>query len=85
MFTGVTLVVPEYESSRMIISAQMCTGQRVVVVHHCVTVELLTPFFCVWDVGETLSASCGKVLCIYCKSVCPLSEECVCVYPPLLE
>ena len=44
MFTGVTLVVPEYESSRTMISAQMFTGQRVVVVRHCVTVVFLTPF-----------------------------------------
>ena len=56
MFTGVTLVVPEYESSRMMISAQMFTGQRVVVVRHCVTVAFLTLFFCVRNVGDTLSA-----------------------------
>ena len=56
VLTGVSRVVPEYESSQMMISAQMRTGQRVVVVRHCVTVAFLTPFFCVRNVGETLSA-----------------------------
>ena len=55
VFTGVLRVVPEYESSRMMISAQMRTGQRFVVVRHCVTVAFLTPFFCVRNVGDTLS------------------------------
>ena len=55
VFTGVSRVVPEYESSRMMISAQMRTKQRVVVVRHCVTVAFLTPFFCVRNVRETLS------------------------------
>ena len=54
MFTGATLVVPEYESSWKMISDQMFTGQRVVIVRHCVTVAFLTPFFCVRNVGETL-------------------------------
>ena len=56
VFTSVSRVVPEYESSRMMISAQMRTGQRVVAVHHCVTVAFLTPFFRVRNFGETLSA-----------------------------
>ena len=56
MFTGVSLVVPEYESSRIMISTQMCTEKRVVVVRHCVTVAVLTPFFFVHNGGETLSA-----------------------------
>ena len=56
MFTGVSRVVPEYESSRMMIYAQMRTGQRVVAVRHYVTVAFLTPFFCVQNVGEILSA-----------------------------
>ena len=56
MFAGVSRVVPEYDSSRMMISVQMRTDQRVVVVRNCVTVEFLTPFFCVRNVGETLSA-----------------------------
>ena len=38
VFTGVPRAVPEYESSRMMISAQMRTGQRFVFVRHCVTV-----------------------------------------------
>ena len=54
MFTGVSCAVPEYESSKMMISAQMRTGQGVVDVHHCVTVAFLTPFFYVRNVGETL-------------------------------
>ena len=49
-------VVPEYESSRMMISAQMLTGQRVVAVRHCVNVAFLTPFFCLRNFRETLSA-----------------------------
>ena len=48
--------VPEYESSRMMISSQMCIGKRVVSVRHCVTVAFLTPFFCMRNVWETLSA-----------------------------
>ena len=38
MFTVVARVVLEYESSQMMIYAQMHTGQRVVAVHHFVTV-----------------------------------------------
>ena len=53
MFNGVSRVVPEYDFSRMIISAQMCTGKRVVAVRHCVTVAFLTPSLCVRNVGET--------------------------------
>ena len=56
VFPGVSLVVPEYESIQMMISAQMFTGQRVVVVRHFGTVTFLTPFFYVWNIGETLSA-----------------------------
>ena len=56
MFTGVSHVVPEYESSQMMISAQMRTGQRVVVVQHYVTVAFLTRFYCVRNIEETLSA-----------------------------
>ena len=56
MFTGVSRVVPEYESSWIMISAQMRTGQSVVVFRHCVTVVFLTLFFFVRNVGETLSA-----------------------------
>ena len=44
VFTGVSHVVPEYEPSRMIISAQMRTGQRVVAVRHCVTVGFYPRF-----------------------------------------
>ena len=56
MLTGVSHVVPGYDSSMSMISAQMHTGQRFVVVRHCVTVEFLTPFFCVRNVGYILSA-----------------------------
>ena len=56
VFTGVSRVVPEYESSQMMIFAHMCTGQKVVAVRHCVTVAFLTLFFCVRNVKETLSA-----------------------------
>ena len=80
MFTGVSRVDPEYESSQIIISAQMRTGQRVVAVRHCVTVAFLTPFFCVQNVRDILSARwrvpllCGKVRSVLCKNVYPLSE-----------
>ena len=56
VFTGVSRVFPEYESIRMMISAHMHTGQRVTAVWHCVTVAFLNLFFCVRNVGETLSA-----------------------------
>ena len=56
MFTGVSHVVPEYESSRMVIYAQMRTRQCVVAVRHCVTVEFLTPYLCLRNSRETLSS-----------------------------
>ena len=56
VFTGVSRVVPKNESSWMMIYAQMCTRQRVVVVHHCVAVAFLNPVFCVRNAGETLWA-----------------------------
>ena len=45
LFTGVASVVPEYESSWMMIYAHMRTGKRVVDVCHCVNVAFLTSFF----------------------------------------
>ena len=54
--TGVSHVVPGYESSLMIIYAQMRTSQRFVIVRHCVTLAFLKPFFCVRNVGDTLLA-----------------------------
>ena len=59
MFTGVSRVFPEYESSQIMISAHMRTRQRAVTVRHCVTVAFLTPFFYVLNVGETLSDRWG--------------------------
>ena len=56
MFTGVSRVVTDYDSSQMMIYSHMCTGQMVVAVRHCVTMEFLTPFLYVRNVGETLSA-----------------------------
>ena len=56
MFTDVSRVVPGYESSGMMISAQMLTENRVLVVPYFVTVVFLTSFFCVRNVGETLLA-----------------------------
>ena len=88
MFTGVSHVVPEYESSRMMISAQMRTGQRVVVVLHCVTVAFLTPFSVCKMLGRPYlpdrGSQCrGKVHRVLCKNVYPLSEGCVFIFPPL--
>ena len=56
VLTGVSRVVPEYESSWMMISSQMRTGQRVLAVLHCVNMAFLTPFLCVRNVRDTLSA-----------------------------
>ena len=56
MSTGVSRVVPEYESSQMMISAHMRTVQRVVTIRHFINVEFLTPFFCVRNARDTLSA-----------------------------
>ena len=56
VFTGVSRVVPEYESNRMMIYAHIRTGQMVVAVRHCVTVVFLTPFFYVQNIRKTLSA-----------------------------
>ena len=56
MSTGVSRVVPEYESSQMMISAHMRTVQRVVAIRHFINVEFLTPFFCVRNARDTLSA-----------------------------
>ena len=58
VFTGVSRVLPEYDSSRIIISSQMRTGQRVVTICHCVTVEFFIPFLCVQNARETWSARC---------------------------
>ena len=53
MFTGVTLVIPEYDSSRTMISAQIFTGQRVLVVRHC---GILDPnFLCAECWGDLVS------------------------------
>ena len=56
VFTVLSRVVPGYESSGMMISAQMLTENRVLVVPYFVTVVFLTSFFCVRNVGETLLA-----------------------------
>ena len=87
MFTGVSCVVPEYDSSRMMISPHMRTGQRVVSVRHCITVAFLTPVSVSGILGRTYQLYGGshcrvKVLCVICKNVYPLSEGCVCVCPP---
>ena len=88
MFTRVSRVVPEYESSRMMISAQMCTRQRVVVVRHSVTVLFLTPFFlCAECRGDLISSTedptvVGKFSAIYVKLYIPfLKNACAFVLP----
>ena len=64
VLTVVSRVVTRYESSQMMIYAQMSTGQRVVVVRHCVTAEFLTPFFYGRNVGENSSSRWGiPLLC----------------------
>ena len=88
MFTGVSHVDSEYESSRMMISAQMRTGHRVVANQHCVTVAFLTPFSVCIMPGIPYLPDGGshcrvKVRGVFCKNVYPLSEGYVCVCPPL--
>ena len=56
VFAGVSPDVPGYESSQMMISAQMRTGKSFVVVCRCVNVAFLNPFFWVPNVGDTLSS-----------------------------
>ena len=82
VFTGVSHVVPEYESSWMMISAQMKTGQMFVVFSHCVTVAFFLPFFYVRNVGDILSARWRIPLSWesylrFCENVYPLFEGCV--------
>ena len=88
MFTGVSHVVPEDESSRMVVSAQMRTGQRVVTARHCVTVTFLTHFSVCGMSGMPYLPDGGyhcpvKVYGVFCKNVYPLSEGCLCICPPL--
>ena len=47
--------VPGYESSIEMMSPHIFTVHRLLLVHHWVTVALLTPLFCVMEVGETFS------------------------------
>ena len=54
MFTGVSHVVLEYESSWMMIYAQISSGQRVVAVRHCVTVAFLFVFLCAECRGDLI-------------------------------
>ena len=80
MFTSVSRVVPEYESSWMMISAQMRTRQRVVVVRHCVTVAFLTLFLCMRNVGRPYQldggSHChGKVICGFVKTYIPFLKD----------
>ena len=87
MFTSVSRVVPEYESIRMMIYAQMHTGKRVVAVCHFVTVAFLTPFFVCGMSGIPYWPDGGshcrvKVCGVFCKNLYPLSEGCVCVFLP---
>ena len=56
VFTGVLYYKPRYEYSLMKMSALTCTRQRCFPVRHWVTVAFLTPFLCVLNVNETLSA-----------------------------
>ena len=57
-FSGVSPVATGYESSMVIIYAQMWIGQRFVVILHCITVGFFTPFFWVRNVEDTLSSIC---------------------------
>ena len=74
----------------MMISAQIRTGQRVVVVRHCVTVEFLTCFSLCEMSGRPYQLGVGsqyrrKFLCVFCKNVYPLFEGFVCVCAPFCE
>ena len=86
----VSRVVTGYESSRMIISAHMRTGHRVVVVLHCVTVAFLTQFSVCGMSGRTYRPDGGPhcrvgVCGVLCKDGYPPSEGCVWICPPLSD
>ena len=78
-------VVPEYESSPMMISAHMRTGQRVVAVRHCVAVAFLTPFFlcaeCWGDLIKKMEGPTvvGKFAAFSVKTYIPFLKD-VCAY-----
>ena len=57
-FTGVFYDDSGYESIIVMMPTKTCTGKRCFPVRHWVTVVLLTPFFCILNIGETLSARC---------------------------
>ena len=57
VFTVDFPVVPLYASTRLIVSAQAFTGQRIPLSTRCwVTVSIFSPFFCSTNVMETHSA-----------------------------
>lgn len=56
VFTGVSYDIPGYESSLVTMLEQICTGQRCLPVRYWVTVVFLTPFLCVQNIENTLSA-----------------------------
>ena len=62
VFTGVLSDVLGYYSSLLMISAQTCTSKRCLPVHYWITVAFLTPFLCVQNSRDTLSARCIQPL-----------------------
>ena len=65
MFTGVSRVVPEYVSSRMMISAQMRTGKRVLAICHCVTMAFFDPvFLCTECQGDLIGQMEGPTVVV---------------------
>ena len=69
VFTGVSSDDPGYDSSLVMISAHTCTGQRCLPFLHRFTVDFLTPFLCVLNVGDNLSVRfwqplmCSRLRC----------------------
>ena len=65
MFTRVSYDDTGYKSSLVKMPSQTCTGKRFLPIRHWVTMDFLTPFLCVLNVGDTLSVRCRHpLLCV---------------------
>ena len=62
VLTGESAGVSEYKSNLVMMPVQILTRQRYFPVCKWVTVEFLTPFFCVRNIGDNLSARCMILL-----------------------
>ena len=62
LLTGVFSDNTGYDSSLVMISAPTFTSHIFFPVHHWVAGVFLTPFFCILNAGDTLSARCMQLL-----------------------